>query len=315
MIRLMTVSALIAGICGLPGFMEEARGSQVSGEPSRSAQSQGQSQGQGQDPLTMPMEVDRAEKWLAPLPPEKLFGTTYLVGFGGLSVALIDTGAGLVLIDGALPQAAPLILENVRSLGFDPKDIKFILSTEPHYDHSGGLAALARDTGATVVASARGADGLRAGALLEDDPQLAYGGVWPRVEQVRVVADGEAIELGRTAITAHATPGHTLGSMSWSWQACEAEVCKSIVFASSINPVSADGYRYTAPSSAPIVSGFRATYRLLEGLPCDILISPHPDNAGEGRYSDRPGACAAYAERSRGLLAARLERERNGTAR
>src|SRR3546814_14808191 len=58
----------------------------------------------------------------------------------------------------------PMILSNVRKLGFDPRDIKFILSTEPHYDHAGGIAALARDTGATVVASRRGAEGLRAGA-------------------------------------------------------------------------------------------------------------------------------------------------------
>ncbi len=198
--------------------------------------------------------------------------------------------------------------------GFDPADIKFILSTEPHYDHAGGLAALARDTGATVVASARGADGLRAGAHLEEDPQRAYGGSWPRVTRIRVVENGEVIQLGRTAITAHATPGHTMGSMSWSWQACELEDCKAIVFASSFNPVSADGYRYTAASGAAIVGAFATTYRLMSGLPCDILISAHPDNAGEGRYSDRPGACQAYVERSRGLLARRLENERNGTA-
>lgn len=266
------------------------------------------------DPLTRPMAVDRAREWLAPLLPEKIFGRSYLVGFKGLSVALIDTGAGLVLIDGALPQAAPAILANVRKLGFNPKDIKFILSTEPHFDHAGGLAALARDTGATVVASARSADGLRSGTLAKDDPQLGYGGRWPRVTRLRVVRDGEVIRLGRTAITAHATPGHTMGSMSWSWQVCEGKRCKAIVFASSLNPVSADGYRYTAPSSAPIVRGFAASYRRMEGLPCDILISAHPDNAGEGRYSDTPGACRSYAGRSRKLLAKRLASERGATA-
>ena len=264
------------------------------------------------DPLTRPMAVERAAEWLKPLPPEKIFGTSYLVGFGGLSVALIDTGDGLVLIDGALPQAAPMILANVRSLGFDPRDIKFILSTEPHYDHAGGLAALARDTGATVVASARGAEGLRAGALAKDDPQLAYGGRWPAVTRLRVMKDGEVLKLGTAAITAHATPGHTMGSMSWSWNACEATACKAIVFASSLNPVSADGYRYTAKASAPIVRGFEASYRLMDALPCDVLIAAHPDNAGSGRYNDAPGACRAYADRSRGLLAKRLTEERSG---
>lgn len=308
MIKLMTVAALLAGMTGAQGCsMAETHEPVAAGAASRSTAS-------ADDPLTRPMEVERARRWLAPLPPEKIFGNTYLVGFGGLSVALIDTGAGLVLIDGALPQAAPAILDNVRALGFDPKDIKFILSTEPHYDHSGGLAALARDTGATVIASARGADGLRAGVLLEDDPQLAYGGSWPRVTHIRVVEDGEVLQLGHTAITARATPGHTMGSMSWSWQACEMEDCKAIVFASSLNPASAEGFRYTASSSAQIVGAFAASHRLMDRLPCDILISAHPDNTGEGRYSDKPGACHAYVERSRGLLANRLEAERNGTA-
>ena len=264
------------------------------------------------DPLTRPMAVERANEWLAPLPPEKVFGTSYLVGFGGLSVALIDTGAGLILVDGALPQAAPAILANVRKLGFDPKDIKFILSTEPHYDHGGGLAALARDTGATVVASARGAEGLRAGALAKDDPQLSYGGSWPVVTRLRVMKDGEVLKLGKVAITAVATPGHTMGSMSWRWQACEGKACKAIVFASSLNPVSADDYRYTAPASAPIVNGFEASYRKMDAMPCDVLISAHPDNAGAGRYNDAPGACRAYADRSRKLLAKRLADEKAG---
>lgn len=267
------------------------------------------------DPLTQPITTSRSAEWLAPAPPEKIYGNSYLVGFGGMSVALIDTGAGLVLIDGALPQAAPAILANVRALGFDPKDIKFILSTEPHFDHAGGLAALARDTGATVVASARGAEGLRAGMHAKDDPQLAYGGSWPAVTTpMRVMADGEVLRLGKAAITAHATPGHTMGSMSWSWRACAGKggrkPCRTIVFASSLNPVSADDYRFTGPAGAPFVAGFAQSYRTMDALACDILIAAHPDNAGAGRYNSRLGACRAYADRSRQALARRLAEER-----
>ncbi|MBJ7441716.1 MAG: subclass B3 metallo-beta-lactamase [Sphingopyxis sp.] len=262
------------------------------------------------DPLTQPIASSRAAQWLAPVPPEKIHGNSYLVGFGGMSVALIDAGAGLVLIDGALPQAAPAILANVRQLGFDPKDIKFILSTEPHFDHAGGLAALARDTGATVVASARGVEGLRLGKHAADDPQLAYGGSWPAVTRLRVMKDGEVLKLGKAAITAHATPGHTMGSMSWSWQACEGKKCKAIVFASSLNPVSADDYRFSSAAGAPFVAGFAQSYRTMEALACDILVSAHPDNAGEGRYNAAPGACRAYADRSRKALAKRLAAEK-----
>jgi metallo-beta-lactamase class B len=304
MIAMMITTAWLAGASHVPlPIMEDVHAQLIAGAASVAAAG-------ANDPLTRPMAVERAREWLAPLPPEKIFGSTYLVGFGGLSVALIDTGAGLVLVDGALPQAAPAILDNVRKLGLDPKDIKFILSTEPHYDHSGGLAALARDTGATVIASARGADGLRSGTLAKDDPQLGYGGSWPRVPRLRVVKDGEVLKLGRMAITAHATPGHTMGSMSWGWQACEGKACKAIVFASSLNPVSANDYRYTAPSSTAIVRGFKASYKRMDGLACDILISAHPDNAGEGRYNDKPGACRTYARRSQELLAKRLTKER-----
>lgn len=304
MIAMMTIAAWLAGVNHVPLPLVEAASGQVAAGAAAPA---------ADDPLTRPMAASRAAEWLAPQPPERIFGTSYLVGFGGLSVALIDTGAGLVLVDGALPQGAPTILANVRKLGFDPKDIKFILSTEPHFDHAGGLAALARDTGATVVASARGAEGLRSGMHAKDDPQLAYGGSWPAVTRLRVMKDGEVLKLGRMAITAHATPGHTMGSMSWGWQACEGKACKAIVFASSLNPVSADDYRYTAPSSAPIVSGFEASYKRMDGLTCDVLISAHPDNAGEGRYNDKPGACRAYVDRSRKLLAKRLTEERAGT--
>ncbi len=305
MIAMMTMAVALSGAWQIPlPIVEETNTHVVAGTATTPAD----------DPLTRPIAASRAAEWLAPAPPEKIFGTSYLVGFGGLSVALIDTGDGLVLVDGALPQAAPAILANVRALGFDPKDIKYILSTEPHYDHGGGLAALARDSGATVVASARGAEGLRAGAMAADDPQLAYGGTWPGVDRLRVVKDGEVLALGKIAITARATPGHTMGSMSWSWPACEGKICKQIVFASSLNPVTADGYRYTSAAGAPFVAGFEKSYRKMNALKCDILISAHPDNAGEGRYNAKPGACRAYAERSRGLLAKRLADERAGNA-
>lgn len=268
------------------------------------------------DPLTQPIVTSRSAEWLAPAPPEKIYGRSYLVGFGGLSVALIDTGAGLVLVDGALPQAAPTILANVRKLGLDPKDIKFILSTEPHFDHAGGLAALARDTGATVVASARAVEGLKTGRHSADDPQLAYGGSWPAVTTpIRVMKDGEVLRLGTAAITARATPGHTMGSMSWSWRACEGKRCKEIVFVSSLNPVSSDGYQFSSAAGAPFVAGFAQSYRTVEALKCDILIAAHPDNAGEGRFSAKPGACRAYADRSRKALAKRLAAEKSEAAR
>ena len=102
----------------------------------------------------------------------------------------------MILIDGALPQAVHDVEANIRRLGLDPRDIKFILSTEPHYDHASGLAALARDSGATVVASAWAAKSLTSGRPLPDDPQASMLENFPAVTRIRVVGDGERIRLG-----------------------------------------------------------------------------------------------------------------------
>lgn len=131
-----------------------------------------------------------------------------------------------------------------------------------------------------------------------------------------MVKDGEVIRLGRTAITGRATPGHTMGSMSWSWQACEVKQCKAIVFASSLNPVSADGYRCTASASVAILRGFKTSYKLMDRLACDILISAHPDDVGEARYSDKLGGFSRGASALVVTTTAnRLHRRANRTAR
>src|ERR1700761_8661112 len=115
------------------------------------------------DPLLRPIAPDYAARWLTPQAPVRVYGNAWLVGFGGLSVGLIKTDAGLILIDGALPQSVGAVEANIRTLGFDPKQIRYILSTEPHYDHASGIAALARDSGATVIASVPAAKVLRQG--------------------------------------------------------------------------------------------------------------------------------------------------------
>lgn len=276
------------------------------------------------DPLLKPIEPEFAQRWLTPQPATRIHGRTWLVGFGGLSVGLIKTSAGLILIDAAVPQSVLDLEANIRSAGFEISDIKLILSTEPHYDHAGGLAALARDSGATVLASAPAVAVLRAGRSGADDPQMAWLPPLPSPARLRAVKDGEKIRLGDTVVTAIATPGHTAGSMSWNWKSCEGAACRTIVFASSLNPVAAPGYRFSDPAHAAGIAAFRRTIDRVRGLRCDILFSAHPDQSGgdvkfakflkqpaPNPFVD-PGACRAYADRFAGLLEARLAEETKG---
>ncbi|MFT3965888.1 MAG: subclass B3 metallo-beta-lactamase [Sphingobium sp.] len=273
------------------------------------------------DPLLRPIEPEYAKRWLAPQKPVQLFGNSYLVGFGGLSVGLIRTSAGLILIDGAVPQAVPEVEKNLRTLGFSIRDVKYILSTEPHYDHAGGIAALTRDSGATVLASAEGARILKAGGRNPADPQASLLAPFPVPARIRAVRDGEVIKLGNVAVTAVATPGHTLGSMSWRWRSCEEKTCVNALFASSLNPASADGYRFSDPANRSISEAFRRSFARMRAERCGLLLTAHPDQSdGDARYARLlrqrkpnpfidPGACRVYADRFEAALDKRLSKE------
>jgi metallo-beta-lactamase class B len=277
---------------------------------------------QGGDPLTAPIAADYAKRWLGEEAPVRVFGNTWLVGFSGMNVGLIKTDAGVVVIDAALPQSVGALEAHIKSLGIKLSDVKYILSTEPHYDHAGGLAALSRDTGAVVVASRAGASALAAGKSGPDDPQAAQLAPFAPVARLRSVRDGETLRVGSTVITARATPGHTAGSMTWTWRSCEAAGCLDMVFGSSLNPVSSDDYRFSDPGGAQVVANFRRTFDRVRRLKCDILISAHPDQSGgdlklaqfkrqpsPNAFVD-PGACKAYADKFAALLEKRLADER-----
>src|SRR4051812_7003987 len=123
-----------------------------------------------------PAKCDDCAAWNEPRQPFKVFGNTYYVGTAGVSSVLIASDAGLILVDGALPQSVPLIDAGIRALGFKTENIKLIVNGHAHYDHAGGISALQRFTGAKVAAGAAGARALTDGKPTPDDPQAGFGG-------------------------------------------------------------------------------------------------------------------------------------------
>src|SRR5262245_26083909 len=213
-----------------------------------------------------PIDCTQCAGWNVRQEPFRIYGNTYYVGTTELSSILISTGDGLILIDGALPQTAPLIDASIRALGFDTKDVRLILGPHTHYDHAGGIAALQRASGATVAASPKSAEALRSGRPTPDDPQFAVpNNGFPALSSVRVIGDGETLTVGGLGITAHFTPGHTPGGTTWTWSACDRDKCLRAVYADSLNAVSADGFRFTGDRSHPsIVESFRQSLRTVE---------------------------------------------------
>lgn len=252
--------------------------------------------------------------WSDPAPPVRLFANVADVGTCNITALLITGPQGHVLIDGATEEAAPAIARNIERLGYRLRDVRLILNSHEHLDHAGGLATLQRLTGARVVARAEAKPALESGRTDADDPQAGSLAPFPGVRVDRAVRDGEVLRVGPIALTAHATPGHTRGSTSWSWRSCAGRDCRTIVYADSLNALSAEGYRFS--DHPALVATFRATFAKVAALPCDMLFTPHP---GASDFAARlaatqpladAGACRRYAEAAGARLDARLAKER-----
>jgi metallo-beta-lactamase class B len=259
------------------------------------------------------------ESWNAPHEPFRLYGNTYYIGTAGLSSILIVSDSGDVLIDGDLTESAPQIAANIRALGFRPEDVKLILNSHAHFDHAGGLAELQHLTGAKVWASPSSARGLQAGNLGQEDPQYGTIRGFPPVESVSVVSDGQTLKLGTIAITAHFTPGHTPGGTSWTWDSCDGEKCFHVVYADSLSAIAAPRFRFNRP---PMIAEFQKSFGVLRSLPCDILLSPHPEASNLWARLERrekgdadalvdTTACGRYADQAQAAFEKRLVSEKN----
>lgn len=271
-----------------------------------------------------PHKCADCDEWNRPYEPFQVFGNTYYVGAAGVSALLITGNAGSILLDGGLPQTAPLIDANIRKLGFKTEDIRLIVNSHAHYDHAGGIAALQRASGAAVAASPAGKRAIEQGGPTPDDPQYAFGreaNDFPAVKNVRAVADGETVRVGDLAITAHHTPGHTPGATTWAWRACNGPTCYNLVYADSLNSVSAPAFRFTGGNGTPsIVDTFRKSIAKVAALPCDIVISVHPSGTDmDGKVKLRrdaqrdpflnPNGCRAYAAGASSRFDARIAEE------
>ncbi len=244
-------------------------------------------------------------------------GQTWYVGTCGITVVLVNTKAGLALFDSGPKEAAPLVLANVRALGFDPTRIKWIFSTHEHFDHGGGIAVLEKVTGARLAAGPFAAGALSTGKPYPDDPQFTLLTTMMLPARVdRVLADGGAVTLGGKAFTAHSTPAHSPGSTSWTWRSCEQGKCLTIALADSVNVVSADEYRFTDHPAR--VASMRAGLDKVSALPCDIILSPHPSKVNNfARLSGKAAlvdadACKTYSAAGLAQLEKRLVKEKPG---
>lgn len=262
------------------------------------------------------------EAWNKEQAPFQIFGNTYYVGTHGLGAVLITSPQGHVLIDGGLPQSAPLIAKHIAQVGFKVTDIKIILNSHAHYDHAGGIAELQKLSGAKVLASDAATQALKTGKAEPNDPQFSVLLPFPPVSHVQSLNDDKTVTVGPISLSVIHTPGHAPGGTSWTWQSCEDKRCLDIVYGDSLNAVSDDSFKYSGDKRYPNARAeLSRSLAAVATARCDILITVHPelskvwsvfDEHGAGKREELVDAasCSRYADAAKTRFEKRLDSEK-----
>ena len=206
--------------------------------------------------------------------PFNIAGNFYYVGANDISAFLITGPEGHVVLDGGYPTTAAMIMASIAKLGFDIKDVKVLLNSEPHPDHGGGLMVLQQASGARLWASEASADSLASGGDDADMFLPLRGLFWlglvgyPPARVDHRLKDGDTIRLGPIALTAHVTGGHSRGCTSWSFTVRDGDRPLNIVSACALGVMG--GMRYPEQGA-----DLERSFRVLRSLPVDIWVTSH----------------------------------------
>lgn len=150
-----------------------------------------------------------------PIAPTRIFDNVYAIGNSGTTVYVVQTSAGLVMIDALFGnQVDTQLLPGFRALGLDPAQVKIVLVTHGHGDHFGGSPYFQEHFGSRVYVSA-------ADWMVMENPAPPRGGRGPAGPPAVIpkhdadIVDGQKITIGDFSVTPVAVPGHTPGSMAF----------------------------------------------------------------------------------------------------
>jgi metallo-beta-lactamase class B len=256
----------------------------------------------------------------APFAPFKIADGLYYVGASDYASYLIVTKAGLIVIDGGDAPTGHQIVGNIRTLGFDPANIKVLLNTHQHFDHAAGLAELKRVAAKDVKFFASAKDGAIVAAGGKGDPFLKgerfeYEPVKPDV----IVKDGDKVSLGGWTLTAHLTAGHTAGCTTWTFPVTLAgktyqalDLCSASVL---------PGYRLGKTETYPgQTADYQKSFAFWRSQPCEVFIASHGQfyglhakkaalDAGKADAFVDPAGCKTFVDKAEAAFRAELKKQ------
>ena len=212
-------------------------------------------------------------KWNTPTEPFKMIGNVYYVGTDGLASYLITSPQGHILVDTVMPEATSQIKASIEKLGFKVTDIKYLVNTHAHIDHTGGLAEMKAASGAQMIAGEADKPLLEGGYYpgAQEDTALAF----PPVKVDRTVREGDKVTVGDVTLTARETPGHSPGCTSWEFSVKDGDATRSVlIFCSGTVALNRLVPNPTYPG---IVTDYRKTFARAKDMKVDVLLAPHPE--------------------------------------
>lgn len=249
-------------------------------------------------------------EWAEPIAPFKIAPQVWYVGTVNLTSILITTDKGHILIDAGLNESAELIQDNIEKLGFNVKDIKYILNSHARLDQAGGIAKLKKASGAQVVSNKINAAQLARGGA--EDFALGDALLFPPVKTDFIINDNESFNLDDITITALLTPGHLPGSTSWKIKLHNNDI---LIYADSL---ATPGYYLNNNLNYPaIVEDLKHSYQVLQNQDVDIFIASKGDrfnlinklkdlnNGNSKAFYDKNGL-KSYVEKSEQALKKQL---------
>ncbi len=254
--------------------------------------------------------------WTQPVEPFQIVGPVYYVGSRELAAYLLVDEAGLILINVGMEQNAPLVIEAIHKLGFDPKRIRYVLITQAHADHAGGAAKIQALSGAKVMAGVADLPLLEKGG--REDYVFGDALPYPAVVGPLALADGQHLICGALDLATLATPGHTPGCSSWRLTLNQGGKPIQLLFQGSISVLS-DANLIQNPKYATVVADYRSTFERLAAIKPDYVLPDHvsfaaPESAGENdaptpAWFMRPEILSQQIKRSREALAGKLTQQ------
>lgn len=213
-------------------------------------------------------QAQRVEPWQA-------FDHVYFVGICWVSAWLLTTPQGDILIDALYEPFTDVLLDNIRKVGADPKDIKYVLVTHGHFDHAAGASRLrARLPKARFVMTATAwSEGADAARTSQSDAHP-----WTMPAKDVVARDGDTFTVDDLAVQLHETPGHTLGTASYTFDVHDG--------AATEHAVVIGGLGLNAIKDAAQVEAYLASVAKLRALvsapdrPIAVHLTTHPFSNG-----------------------------------